>query len=135
MSSLIRIACAAVLAGLAAMPVPAPAGAQDAPPQKEQFTAEAVFMGRVATGRTTRMNFTFNRWTTDAELGELRTALVENGTEGLFKALTRMKPVGRIRRDTGGVGWELRYARDMRGAGKRRIVGGVGHAGLDLGDL
>lgn len=121
--SLTRPPVIPVLLAAVVLLAPAVFGAgQDAAPGREQFTAQAVSLGTIATGANTRVNILFTRWSTEDEREELRTALVEKGTEGLFDALTRMRPVGRIRRDTGGVGWELRYAHQMQSGGKRRIV-------------
>jgi hypothetical protein len=88
----------------------------------QRFTATAAALGTVATGATARVDVTINRWSTDAELEQLRTALVEKGTDALFTTLQKMKPVGNIRVNES-LGWDLRYARESsQDDGGRRIV-------------
>ena len=87
----------------------------------EVFTATSANLSNIGTGRTSRVDVRFTRWTSDAEQEELRTALVENGVEGLFKALQDAKSVGTIRVNDS-LGWDLRYARSVTSGSGRRIV-------------
>lgn len=90
--------------------------------QKETFTAQAANLSNVGrSGAIGRVDVTLTRYSTDAEREQLRTALIENGTQGLLKALQKMPPVGYIRGNDS-VGWDLRYAREMTTGNSRRIV-------------
>lgn len=89
---------------------------------KETFTAEAANMSNVGRGGAVgRVDVTITRYSTDAEREQLRTALIENGTEALLKQLQKMPSVGYIRGNDS-VGWDLRYAREVEQGGARRIV-------------
>jgi hypothetical protein len=87
----------------------------------ETFTAFAVNLSNVGTGRNGRVDITIDRWSTEEEREQLRTVLIERGTEALFRELQKMKPVGRIRVNDS-LGWDLRYSRDVTSGGTRRIV-------------
>jgi hypothetical protein len=51
---------------------------------KETFTAEAANLSNVGrSGAVGRVDVTITRYSTDEEREQLRTALIENGTEGL----------------------------------------------------
>jgi hypothetical protein len=87
----------------------------------ERFTATAAALGTVATGATARVDITINRWSTDAEVEQLRTVLMEKGVDALYTTLQKMKPVGNIRVNES-LGWDLRYAREVKnGDGGRDI--------------
>src|SRR3954471_10777794 len=89
---------------------------------KQTFTAEAANLSNVGrSGATGRVDVTITRYSTDQEREQLRTALIENGTESLLKQLQKMPPVGYIRGNDS-VGWGLRYARETTTGGNRRIV-------------
>jgi hypothetical protein len=90
---------------------------------KEQFTAFAVNLAAGAAGaRAGTVEITVERWSSDDERDELRTALLEKGPDGLLSALQKTKRVGYIRTpDT--IGYDLHYARQVpREDGGRRIV-------------
>ena len=61
------------------------------------------------------------RWSTDQEREQLRTQLVENGQDGLLRALQKLPRVGYIR-TLSSVGWDLHYASEVRMGGTRRIL-------------
>jgi len=89
---------------------------------KETFTAEAANMSNVGRGGAVgRVDVTITRYSTDAEREQLRTVLMENGTDALLKQLQKMPAVGYIRGNDS-VGWDLRYAREIQQGGSRRIV-------------
>jgi hypothetical protein len=89
---------------------------------KQTFTAQAANLSNVGrSGAVGRVDVTITRYSTDEEREQLRTALVENGTEGLLRVLQKMPPVGYIRGNDS-VGWDLRYARETTAGGTRRIV-------------
>src|SRR3954466_15772581 len=89
---------------------------------KQTFTAEAANLSNVGrSGATGRVDVTITRYSTGQEREQLRTALIENGTEGLLKQLQKMPPVGYIRGNDS-VGWDLRYPRGTTAGANRRIV-------------
>jgi hypothetical protein len=110
----------ALCAGLVATADPALLRAQEAK-EAEVFTATSANLSNIGTGRTSRVDVRITRWTTDAEQEELRTALVENGVDGLYKALQNAKSVGTIRVNDS-LGWDLRYARNITSGSGRRIM-------------
>src|SRR5215208_7378871 len=87
----------------------------------ETFTALAADLSTSGNGKTARVDITINRWTTPEEREQLRTTLVENGTDAVYAALQNMKPVGRIRVNDS-LGWDLRYAREVKNGDGRRII-------------
>jgi len=106
--------------------LPAPATPAPAPsPQEEideRYTAFAVSMGNVATGRRGRVEFFITRWTPDDERNVLGNALLEGGNDGLRRAFDDTEEVGRVRVGTR-LAYPLFYAREiMLDSGIRRIV-------------
>jgi hypothetical protein len=87
----------------------------------ETFTALAADLSTTGNGGTGRIDITITRWSTPEEREQLRTVLVENGTEAVYTALQKMKSVGRIRVNDS-LGWDLRYSREVKGNDGRRIV-------------
>jgi hypothetical protein len=81
--------------------------AQDAP-----LTIEAVAVslgGPTMASGTAQVTLRIDRWSTDAELGKLKDAVVEKGDDALLKALQDTKPVGRLSTN-GSLGWDIHYA-------------------------
>ncbi|GMR24557.1 MAG: hypothetical protein BMS9Abin37_3117 [Acidobacteriota bacterium] len=99
---------------------------------KETFWATPVVMGttnpplaRTGARSTTQINIT--RWTSDQEREALFAELVENGQEGLVKALRKQEETGFVRSSgqgsrSGFPSERLRYAREIRDGDKRRII-------------
>jgi hypothetical protein len=87
----------------------------------EAFTAFAADLSTTGNGKTARVDITIDRWSTPEEREQLRTVLIENGTDAVYTALQKMKPVGRIRVNDS-LGWDLRYAREVKNGDGRRIV-------------
>ena len=95
------------------------AAAPESPPVAEKFRAFAASLG---TGASAVVEIGISRWTTDEEREKLLTALQEKGPDELLSQLTKMPPVGYIRR-TGSLSWDLYYARQRQlGNGSRQIV-------------
>ena len=109
-----------VAALLAVMVVAAPRVRADSD-KGETFTAFAVNLSNIGTGRTSRVDITINRWSTEEERERLRTVLIEKGTEALYRELQDMKPVGTIKVNES-LGWDLRYSRNISTGDGRRIV-------------
>ena len=89
--------------------------------EPETFTALAADLSTSGNGGTGRVDITITRWSTPEEREQLRTVLVEKGTEAVYTALQNMKSVGRIRVNDS-LGWDLRYSREVKGNDGRRIV-------------
>jgi hypothetical protein len=89
------------------------------------LTAFAVDMSNAATRtRTGTVDIVINRWSSDEERDTARAALREAGTDGLLKALQKIKePAGYIRTPSS-IGYPLRFARliPTPDGGKRIIV-------------
>ena len=83
--------------------------------------ALAADLSTTGNGGTGRIDITITRWSTPEEREQLRTVLVENGTEAVYTALQKMKSVGRIRVNDS-LGWDLRYSGEVKGNDGRRIV-------------
>ncbi len=85
--------------------------------------AFAVNMNGAGRARAGSLDITVERWSTDAEREQLRSALIEKGSGALLDALQKIKPrVGYIRSSTS-LGWDLQYARErVLDDGTRRIV-------------
>jgi hypothetical protein len=109
--SLATLAAAAVFA--------APVWAQNV---KEKFTGFAINMNN--SGSTAVIDFTIERWSTDAEREQLISIVKEkkDPTDPLLRALQKMPKVGTIRTPQT-LAWDLRYAREFPDEeGGRRIV-------------
>lgn len=90
----------------------------------EHLTAFAVDMSNLANRtRAGTIDIVINRWSTDQERDQLLASLRESGSDGLLRALQKIKdPAGYIRTPTS-IGYPLRFAREMSMAdGTRRII-------------
>ena len=90
----------------------------------EHLTAFAVDMSNTAIRtRAGTIDIVINRWSTDEERDQLLAALREGGTDGLLRALQKIKdPAGYIRTPSS-IGYPLRFARQTTMAdGGRRII-------------
>jgi hypothetical protein len=86
-----------------------PALAQDTP---VTFHATAVNLSNVGRQGMTTLDITIERWNTDEEFTKLKDATLEKGSGALLKELQKIRPrAGYVRRSTGGVGWDIQYAR------------------------
>jgi hypothetical protein len=95
--------------------------------EKESFTGFAINMNGVAA--TATIDFTIERWSTDAEREQLLAILKEEkdrnkANQKLLKALQKMPKVGYIRTSTS-LGWDLHYARQspLEDGGRRIVLG------------
>jgi hypothetical protein len=87
------------------------------------YQAVAVNMSTVGQPGIRQLDIRIERWTDEGEFGGLRDALLEKGTDGLLRQLQDLKRVGTIRSATGGLGWDLHFARrnDLPGGGYRVV--------------
>jgi hypothetical protein len=95
--------------------------------QKESFTGFAINMNSGPTTGT--VDFTIERWSTDAEREQLLAILKEQkdpykANQQLLKALQKLPKVGYIRTPQT-LGWDLRYARQspLEDGGRRIVLG------------
>jgi hypothetical protein len=105
-------------AAAVALALTAPAKAQEA----ERFTAWAVNMSNIAPGSNAQVDITISRWSSDVERERLVKAFNEKGQDALLKELQKVKPpVGRMN-IVGQLGWDLQFARELKGEdGGRQI--------------
>ncbi len=90
----------------------------------DRFTALVANMSGFGRPSTATIQIGIERWSTDAEREQLRTELVENGQDGLLRALQKLPRVGYIR-TTSSIGWDLHYAvkTPLAGGGSRVAIG------------
>lgn len=99
---------------------------------RETYSAFAVFMGTAnppvaRTGGNATIQISVTRWTTEEERLQLFAALIEKGQGELVRALQKQKETGFVRvvspsPRSGRPSERLRYAREFRQDGKRRLV-------------
>jgi hypothetical protein len=100
---------------------------------KETYTAVAVNMGTsnppiIPLGVRATVQINVTRWSTDEEREYLFTELLENGAEGLVKALQKQEETGWIRNTSSTQNRNtfpserLRYSHQFKQNGKRRII-------------
>ena len=91
--------------------------------QKLDITAVAVNMSNLGTGNTFPIQFSIERWSTEAERQGLIATMLEKGPDALLKAFQDMPSHGRMRGPTWTgpdplnvrLGWDLKYACDLPG--------------------
>ena len=91
---------------------------KDLPPLPLRFTAWAVNMSNIATGRNAVVDLRITRWTTAEERTNLLQTITEDKPNDILRALTRLPSHGRMRvpGHTGPdpnkivLGWDLHYA-------------------------
>jgi hypothetical protein len=120
-SARIVLAVSAIAAGAGAI-----ASATSAQGQKEQFTGFAINMNSGPS--TATVDFTIDRWSTDAERDQLLGILQEEKDEfrankQLLTALQKLPKVGYIRTPNT-LAWDLRYARQspLEDGGRRLVL-------------
>jgi hypothetical protein len=121
--ALVRDLTAAFLAATA-LAAPAALGAQEADTGlPETFTAFAVNMSGVGQGAAGKMEFTVERWSTDAERDKLRDTLIERGPDKLLDVLQDIKPRVGYMRTPNSIGYDLYFARQfVKEDGSRRVI-------------
>lgn len=86
------------------------------------LTAHALNLDAPGRARTTTLQITFDRWSTDEERASLLDTVIEKDPDALSGALQKMPKVGTIRTTTS-LGWDLHYARmESTASGGTRIV-------------
>jgi hypothetical protein len=86
------------------------------------LTAHALNLDAPGRARTTTLQISFDRWSTDEERKSLLDTIVEKDPDALSGALRKMPAVGRIRTTTS-LGWDLHYARmEETPSGGRRVI-------------
>ena len=107
-----------VLAGLAATARDTTASDKSA----LRLRAFAVNLNSGARASAGTLDINIERWSTPEEAARLRDILSEKGADALLDAVQKMPRMGSIAR-TGQLGWDIRFAQQIAGAGGgRRIV-------------
>jgi hypothetical protein len=123
----VRVARIALAVSAIAVGIVAPARDMSAQGQKEQFTGFAINMNSGPS--TATVDFTIERWSTDAERDQLLGILQEEkdvvrANKQLLTALQKLPKVGYIRTPNT-LAWDLRYARQspLEDGGRRIVLG------------
>lgn len=120
-----------VLAVAACFGVASPAGAADKVQPIERFAATAVNMTGVGRASAGRVDFVIERWSTDVEREQLRSTLIESGSDKLLSTLQKIKPRCGFMQIPGQLGWDVQYAREIKTAtGRQVILGTDRHVGF-----
>jgi hypothetical protein len=86
------------------------------------LTAHALNLSAPGRARTTTLQITFDRWSTDEERQSLLDTIVEKDPDALSGALQKMPKVGTIRTTTS-LGWDIHYARmEPTASGGTRVI-------------
>jgi hypothetical protein len=119
---MLRSFAAVCLAALVSMPI----AAQSNMAAPEKFTAFAVDTSTLTTrARTTSVDITINRWSSDADRDRLLGILRDHGQDALLAALQKMPVVGYLT-TPGSLRYDLHFAREIaQPDGGRRIVLGT----------
>ena len=73
--------------------------------------------------RTGTLDIVVERWSTDEDRDQLRSMLIEKGSDALLKALQKLKPRAGFIRSSTSLGWDIQYAREqVNDDGSRRII-------------
>jgi hypothetical protein len=123
----LRLARIALAASAVAVGLIAPASDMSAQDQKESFTGFAINMNSGPS--TATVDFTIERWSTDAERDQLLAILQEEkdvyrANKQLLTALQKLPKVGYIRTPNT-LAWDLHYARQspLEDGGRRIVLG------------
>ncbi len=88
-----------------------------------RLRAFAVDMSGLSRPRAGTIDIVVERWSTDEEREQLRTALIEKGSAALLAALQNLKPRAGYISSSSSLGWDVRYAREEAyGDGGRRVI-------------
>jgi hypothetical protein len=97
----------------------------------ERFAAVAVNMSGVGRASAGRVDIVVERWSSDEEREQLRTSLIESGSDKLLSALQKIKPRCGFMQIPGQLGWDVQYAREIKTAtGRQVILGTDRHVGF-----
>ncbi|HWW94332.1 MAG TPA: hypothetical protein VN375_13270 [Vicinamibacteria bacterium] len=88
-----------------------------------RLRAFAVDMSGLSRPRAGTIDIVIERWSTDEEREQLRTALIEKGSDALLAALQKLKPRAGYTSSSSSLGWDVRYAREQPfGDGGKRVI-------------
>ena len=120
-----------VLAVAACFGVASRAGAGEKVQPIERFAAVAVNMSGVGRASAGTVDLVIERWSTDEEREQLRSALIESGSDKLLSTLQKIKPRCGFMQIPGQLGWDIQYAREIKTAtGRQVILGTDRHVGF-----
>ncbi len=88
---------------------------------KLRLTAFAVDMSNIATGKTATVDFSINRWSTEAQRELLISTMIDKGQDTLLRELQRQPSLGKMSFPAwqgpdplnARLGWDIRYAHQM----------------------
>src|SRR5215207_2796405 len=114
-----RTVLAAALAAVVAVALPA---AQSNMAKPEKYTAFAIDVSNIApSARTSPVDITINRWSSDADRDRLLAVLHDKGQNALLSELQKMPKVGSIN-TPGSLSYDLRFARQRSEAEGGRMI-------------
>ena len=117
-----RVVITAVVAAAALSLSAALPAAQSNIPRPERFTAFAVDISNTAPRATAgTVDFTINRWSTDAERDQLLAVFRSQGQAGLLSALQKLPVVGGIT-SPGSLKYDIHFARERKEAEGGRMI-------------
>ncbi len=87
----------------------------------DRFTAFVANLSGFGRPTAETVQISIDRWSTPAEREQLRAELIENGQDGLLRALRKLPRVGYIG-TPGSLGWDLHYASEVQSGTTRRIL-------------
>jgi hypothetical protein len=106
--------------GISLLLASAVAGSAQTRGEREEFNAIAIMNNELGAG-TDRVIMRVNRWSTEAEQGQLTRALMKGGSDALMEMLRDQRSVGTIRTpDT--LAYDLRYAHQEPGPDGGRVI-------------
>jgi hypothetical protein len=89
----------------------------------ERLSAVTVNMSNVGRPGADKVEIVIERWSSERERDALIATLKDKGPDALLSALQKLPRVGYFRRAGGGLGWDLRFARERKlDDGGRQIV-------------
>ena len=89
---------------------------------QERMTIQATAMGTsTQMGKMANVNILIEQYSTTADRDSLVSAFQKPGQEGMVKVLERMKPKGRIRFASGGVGNDIKYIIELPSSQGRKL--------------
>jgi len=89
---------------------------------QERMTIQATAMGTsTQSGKIANVNIQIEQYSTAEDRNSLISAFQKSGQEGMVKVLEDMKPKGRIRFASGGVGNDIKYIIELPSSKGRRL--------------
>ena len=100
--------------------LPVPASSEDEE-VSERFTANVMSVGGPGRSRTTTMDITIERWSSEEERAALLEVAKQNDSRELVRAMRDLDRIGTARL-RGGLSYDIRYSREFMDGETRHIV-------------